>query len=152
YICVCCFFFSSRRRHTRSKRDWSSDVCSSDLSQSPASVALDPTNGSFRRYSSQEVANMNSYSKLQSALLGEGKSAVDPAMQPLMSKPHPGRKYSEFPYQPQPHPESFKYPLNQSSAAAYLQQHQKAAKQHKHSMIHLGMHEHLMEVLPPLNE
>src|SRR5699024_9140188 len=31
----CCFgfifFFSSRRRHTRSKRDWSSDVCSSDL-------------------------------------------------------------------------------------------------------------------------
>src|SRR5699024_11829301 len=27
-----CFFFSSRRRHTRSKRDWSSDVCSSDLS------------------------------------------------------------------------------------------------------------------------
>src|SRR5206468_5299843 len=24
-------FFSSRRRHTRSDRDWSSDVCSSDL-------------------------------------------------------------------------------------------------------------------------
>src|SRR6266536_2081667 len=28
---VFCFFFSSRRRHTRSTRDWSSDVCSSDL-------------------------------------------------------------------------------------------------------------------------
>src|SRR5438067_9747924 len=28
--CIC-FFFSSRRRHTRSKRDRSSDVCSSDL-------------------------------------------------------------------------------------------------------------------------
>src|SRR2546429_6543622 len=27
--CVC--FFSSRRRHTRCSRDWSSDVCSSDL-------------------------------------------------------------------------------------------------------------------------
>src|SRR6266513_4418348 len=27
------FFFSSRRRHTRSKRDWSSDVCSSDLDE-----------------------------------------------------------------------------------------------------------------------
>src|SRR2546429_6374664 len=27
----CCFFFSSRRRHTRCSRDWSSDVCSSDL-------------------------------------------------------------------------------------------------------------------------
>src|SRR2546422_4429138 len=30
------FFFSSRRRHTRCSRDWSSDVCSSDL------VADDP--------------------------------------------------------------------------------------------------------------
>src|SRR5699024_11837644 len=28
-------FFSSGRRHTRSKRDWSSDVCSSDLPQFP---------------------------------------------------------------------------------------------------------------------
>src|SRR5687768_11726308 len=27
------FFFSSRRRHTRCSRDWSSDVCSSDLQQ-----------------------------------------------------------------------------------------------------------------------
>src|SRR5690606_39984281 len=27
------FFFSSRRRHTRFSRDWSSDVCSSDLHQ-----------------------------------------------------------------------------------------------------------------------
>src|SRR5438067_13648816 len=30
-LVVLIFFFSSRRRHTRSKRDWSSDVCSSDL-------------------------------------------------------------------------------------------------------------------------
>src|SRR6266496_3910824 len=30
------FFFSSRRRHTRSLRDWSSDVCSSDLSTTTA--------------------------------------------------------------------------------------------------------------------
>src|SRR3712207_7639906 len=28
------FFFSSRRRHTRYWRDWSSDVCSSDLQES----------------------------------------------------------------------------------------------------------------------
>src|SRR5690606_40577021 len=27
------FFFSSRRRHTRFSRDWSSDVCSSDLAE-----------------------------------------------------------------------------------------------------------------------
>src|SRR5260221_10809382 len=36
------FFFSSRRRHTRSLCDWSSDVCSSDLFP-PASLA--PTCG-----------------------------------------------------------------------------------------------------------
>src|SRR3712207_8538956 len=31
HVCARCFFFSSRRRHTRYWRDWSSDVCSSDL-------------------------------------------------------------------------------------------------------------------------
>src|SRR5207253_7979832 len=34
-----CFFFSSRRRHTRWPRDWSSDVCSSDLDGGPLSVS-----------------------------------------------------------------------------------------------------------------
>src|SRR5688500_20168562 len=29
----CCFCFSSIRRHTRLQGDWSSDVCSSDLSE-----------------------------------------------------------------------------------------------------------------------
>src|SRR3989440_1958157 len=33
------FFFSSRRRHTISDRDWSSDVCSSDLVASPGTPA-----------------------------------------------------------------------------------------------------------------
>src|SRR5690606_41182179 len=36
---ICCFFFSSRRRHTRFSRDWSSDVCSSDL----RNIAVDTT-------------------------------------------------------------------------------------------------------------
>src|SRR5690606_24345583 len=36
---VAVFFFSSRRRHTRFSRDWSSDVCSSDLI-----VYYDPNN------------------------------------------------------------------------------------------------------------
>src|SRR5207245_5410457 len=35
---VCVFFFSSRRRHTRCYRDWSSDVCSSDLTPVSAGV------------------------------------------------------------------------------------------------------------------
>src|SRR3712207_8835569 len=33
YSCFFVFFFSSRRRHTRYWRDWSSDVCSSDLEE-----------------------------------------------------------------------------------------------------------------------
>src|SRR6266446_10835395 len=32
------FFFSSRRRHTRLQGDWSSDVCSSDLTEGPGSL------------------------------------------------------------------------------------------------------------------
>src|SRR5260370_18608900 len=38
YVCWF-FFFSSRRRHTRFKCDWSSDVCSSDLEISRAALA-----------------------------------------------------------------------------------------------------------------
>src|SRR5437868_14847532 len=38
------FFFSSRRRHTISKRDWSSDVCSSDLR---AELVLDQVKDRF---------------------------------------------------------------------------------------------------------
>src|SRR5712691_8134317 len=40
--CCCFFFFSSRRRHTRFDCDWSSDVCSSDLS--------DPGPGMFAQF------------------------------------------------------------------------------------------------------
>src|SRR5690606_40645815 len=46
---LCCvssvFFFSSRRRHTRFSRDWSSDVCSSDLCRtvgSSSSAVISP--------------------------------------------------------------------------------------------------------------
>src|SRR5690606_41129685 len=35
------FFFSSRRRHTRFSRDWSSDVCSSDLTGLPATITVE---------------------------------------------------------------------------------------------------------------
>src|SRR5687768_17726452 len=37
-LIILLFFFSSRRRHTRCSRDWSSDVCSSDLA---AKIVLD---------------------------------------------------------------------------------------------------------------
>src|SRR2546422_6206977 len=44
------FFFSSRRRHTRCSRDWSSDVCSSDLIGLPeAQLGLLPGAGGTQR-------------------------------------------------------------------------------------------------------
>src|SRR5690606_23055437 len=36
------FFFSSRRRHTRFSRDWSSDVCSSDLHDEVIALDINP--------------------------------------------------------------------------------------------------------------
>src|SRR5699024_3721438 len=39
------FFFSSRRRHTRSKRDWSSDVCSSDLYRNKIQIPVGEKDG-----------------------------------------------------------------------------------------------------------
>src|SRR5699024_11954869 len=57
--CVWCvfFFFSSRRRHTRSKRDWSSDVCSSDLIKVLATVKVQTVT---KNLSIVEVAKLNS--------------------------------------------------------------------------------------------
>src|SRR5207245_5996979 len=40
YFVYCFFFFSSRRRHTRCYRDWSSDVCSSDLRLAKLEISL----------------------------------------------------------------------------------------------------------------
>src|SRR5204863_1725809 len=48
------FFFSSRRRHTRSLRDWSSDVCSSDLSPHDARV-LNQTQIRLERYDPRKI-------------------------------------------------------------------------------------------------
>src|SRR3712207_5512649 len=45
WVMCCCFFFSSRRRHTRYWRDWSSDVCSSDLTPCGVAKATDKALG-----------------------------------------------------------------------------------------------------------
>src|SRR5258707_12561048 len=45
-----CFFFSSRRRHTRYWRDWSSDVCSSDLNKISNAVAWESCSFSGAAY------------------------------------------------------------------------------------------------------
>src|SRR3712207_8407809 len=49
------FFFSSRRRHTRYWRDWSSDVCSSDLIRAGNYKAIETTAYGDREMEKAEV-------------------------------------------------------------------------------------------------
>src|SRR5690606_25490031 len=63
-VCVCVdniniFFFSSRRRHTRFSRDWSSDVCSSDLYNAFVGLPIIPVRTVDGRGWGGPVAGMN---------------------------------------------------------------------------------------------
>src|SRR6476661_9028548 len=49
-----CFFLSSRRRHTRFKCDWSSDVCSSDLRVRRGTRGADPAPGGAARMTTDD--------------------------------------------------------------------------------------------------
>src|SRR5256886_9694166 len=52
---VMCFFFSSRRRHTRFDCDWSSDVCSSDLHASAVVLPAALSTGEAERVTGRAV-------------------------------------------------------------------------------------------------
>src|SRR5256885_13159155 len=54
------FFFSSRRRHTRLQGDWSSDVCSSDLSPAGSIKESSPA-GQWLLAHGVQKADFNSY-------------------------------------------------------------------------------------------
>src|SRR5947199_7701403 len=49
------FFFSSRRRHTRCLSDWSSDVCSSDLSSTQGALRAWPSRGRRLRNATRQI-------------------------------------------------------------------------------------------------
>src|SRR5258707_7463570 len=75
--CVCIpryflFFFSSRRRHTRYWRDWSSDVCSSDLIH--AGVLAHEYPGPLTKVLAYGLAGAVSYSRVRSEERRVGKS------------------------------------------------------------------------------
>src|SRR5690625_8001245 len=68
------FFFSSRRRHTRWPRDWSSDVCSSDLavsSQSVESVQTRQKLGVERRLAHQRLARQTTTMRSEERRVGK---------------------------------------------------------------------------------
>src|SRR5690625_7005055 len=71
------FFFSSRRRHTRWPRDWSSDVCSSDL----AGERLLLIDADLRRPSVAEHLDLESTAGLTSVLIE--KARLEDVTQPL---------------------------------------------------------------------
>src|SRR5438034_8241293 len=65
------FFFSSRRRHTRSLCDWSSDVCSSDLRAVPAA-----TEEGRRRRMENIVVRYLEHPKLTDPIFVEGLPGI----------------------------------------------------------------------------
>src|SRR2546427_6890398 len=82
----CIFFFSSRRRHTRFDCDWSSDVCSSDLTAlqtdygaitSKAALAEAATGGGGDAKSAAETALEDSAFVLARALANHFKKTGD---------------------------------------------------------------------------
>src|SRR2546428_4128881 len=86
-LCVF-FFFSSRRRHTRSDRDWSSDVCSSDLRHQPAD-GIAP-HGQAARRRSRRGHQARHLVLLQSRVGASGRNAADPGRHRLAAgRDHP---------------------------------------------------------------
>src|SRR2546421_4886856 len=67
------FFFSSRRRHTRSDRDWSSDVCSSDLCVKGGSKYVLVSNGKVYQIANQTYADLAKHAGHTVRLAGETK-------------------------------------------------------------------------------
>src|SRR5207253_4847760 len=70
------FFFSSRRRHTRWPRDWSSDVCSSDLGAF-IQITYDDQEGAFgidnMDFRFADVANFSGHSLIYGASLNRSE-------------------------------------------------------------------------------
>src|SRR3712207_8918181 len=70
--CIVVFFFSSRRRHTRYWRDWSSDVCSSDLGALASNLLL----WEYPLYRGLLIAQLAFYTVAVVASFVPGRSAV----------------------------------------------------------------------------
>src|SRR6266550_6160447 len=75
------FFFSSRRRHTRCSRDWSSDVCSSDL------LALAEQGPDVRRHKTWIVEGPRAAGKAR--LRAQAVAVVEYLGAPVQKRDHP---------------------------------------------------------------
>src|SRR5690349_22764842 len=74
------FFFSSRRRHTRSLRDWSSDVCSSDLHTAHFSI------GSGTRLAMEDVIALVKALEDEPASVPRALARYEATRRPILEK------------------------------------------------------------------
>src|SRR5260221_9515123 len=65
------FFFSSRRRHTRSLCDWSSDVCSSDLSRLGLFVGLIKVFAVIGDLANRRISRGRDFHQVETFFLGQ---------------------------------------------------------------------------------
>src|SRR6266849_7367361 len=79
------FFFSSRRRHTRSTRDWSSDVCSSDLNERLKQLKSSALRVGIRVQKSRQSGLPVRY--LRDEQIHHGNRAGEPYCEPLPREP-----------------------------------------------------------------
>src|SRR5690606_39441731 len=87
------FFFSGRRRHTRFSRDWSSDVCSSDLTPLEAfeqdEVAREVEARSLSQFEHLETAKLDKKPVLPAYLFGDSsveQAKLDRAIKDMVAK------------------------------------------------------------------
>src|SRR5699024_11658327 len=93
YDCVSLlyFFFSSRRRHTSSKRDWSSDVCSSDLTRlsiRPSAERQQQITVFKQKYATMEKTSTDTHTRLVlRKLYGLSVAKVDSIVTEMLNPP-----------------------------------------------------------------
>src|SRR5438034_11650445 len=88
--CFIFFFFSSRRRHTRSLCDWSSDVCSSDLEISNRKVVpAEPLMSRRRQQTAREIGAAQDGRGVERRACGDSsmRNRRDPSRRPRRAVP-----------------------------------------------------------------
>src|SRR5436309_4370912 len=87
------FFFSRRRRHTSFSRDWSSDVCSSDLLDEAGDLAFKAFE--YAHPDGPSAGAMLVITRVTAAPNGACRAATGPPPAPLQPALHPARRRSE---------------------------------------------------------